>query len=372
MEVAVLPPFVARLVRLSLLAGAVFQAGSGIRFSVLLEAREYASAEQSQSNARQLLDLYAERRFDEAITLLNGVRDFPQLSAEIVAAAAGAAPELPAALLLEVANGAFAANKTNDGDALIEAACVYARKLPKLTEFSLQWEMAALALLVADTDLSLPIRDKSALLKHLDHSRDRLPPGFEQLSLAIRQEQRAAAFLYSDSPGLTPQARSVNDYADKRFQQGKQTVVEAYRMMVAAHKFESVRGEAALRLAFLSLATDRTDEVSRWADEAMQTAHDAGSRYLIHLFRGRALQARGRSDEARADYKSASELVPTQTAFVALASTEFLAGSPEAADSIIRSLQRTPGIVRDPWSLYFSGAYREWPALVEALRKGLR
>ena len=106
--------------------------------------------------------------------------------------------------------------------------------------------------------------------------------------------------------------------------------------------------------------------------EADRLTTDPQTLYLAALFRGRAFESAERFDEALAQYRRAVAILPAQSAAIAVASLEFLSGRVTDANEKLQPLFARPAQLRDPWHLYFSGAYRDWPALLMAVREGTR
>ena len=70
-----------------------------------------------------------------------------------------------------------------------------------------------------------------------------------------------------------------------------------------AAKDERIRAEASLRLGHVKIEMGRYDEALTALTGAERETDDRAVVYLVHLFRGIALENRGRTDEARARAK---------------------------------------------------------------------
>ena len=97
---------------------------------------------------------------------------------------------------------------------------------------------------------------------------------------------------------------------------------------------------------------------------------DAVLRYWRWLVRGKALEALGRADEARAAYGEALALVPTaQSPRVALMAMDLTHGNREAADRLAAEIRTAPDPVSDPWWSYPHGDLRFLTSRLAALRE---
>jgi len=124
--------------------------------------------------------------------------------------------------------------------------------------------------------------------------------------------------------------------------------------------------EARLRLGKLLLDLSRATEAEPLLAEVESTATDQRQRYLARLFRGRAAERLGRSEDAIRSYRSALEAWPSsQAARLALAHALEESSGPGASREIVGAMleasRRTDG-PSDPWFLYPIGP----PGLAQA------
>ena len=105
-----------------------------------------------------------------------------------------------------------------------------------------------------------------------------------------------------------------------------------------AAKDESLRAEANLRLGHVKLADGTLRRGAGGVDRASKRGtEDRALIYLVHLFRGLALENRGRVDEARASYRQALALSPgAHSATLRLAALEFRHGRTDAPETLRR------------------------------------
>jgi len=119
----------------------------------------------------------------------------------------------------------------------------------------------------------------------------------------------------ADSLGWVNRARDANLRADQALRQNDrpsaiaslQKVVETgVPAGVADLDARAVRQDACFRLASIELDADRPVEALRWSDRGLELGrgHDLFTANLL-VTRGRALQMRGREEEAAKDYHRA-------------------------------------------------------------------
>jgi tetratricopeptide (TPR) repeat protein len=95
--------------------------------------------------------------------------------------------------------------------------------------------------------------------------------------------------------------------------------------------------------------------------------------YLVHLFRGIALENRARTDEARASYRQALALSPgAHSATLRLAALEFRHGRSDEPETLLDSLLRNDDPRRDPWWSYYAADWRFWYPRIERVRSMLK
>ncbi|HKW02076.1 MAG TPA: hypothetical protein VJN96_19800 [Vicinamibacterales bacterium] len=318
--------------------------------------------------ATAIVTAYTQGRFDEAQAALIRVADFAAFQHEADAALTNVPAPVAEAFLLEASQAAFNTHHAQEAHDLLEDGCARVRRGAPGGEFERRWQAAALALLEADANIAQMTR--TPLKTHLDHVTGRIDPGAIALARAITDEQLVGRFLYVDAPGLTP--RTPERDAAFITHTGLDRTGTAVKAMNAARQFESARPEATLRLGFLNVTQRKWKDADSLLVEAEGLTTDAQARYLAALFRGRAFESAERFDEALAQYRRAAAILPAQSASIAVASLEFLSGRVSDANDRLQPLFARPAPLRDPWHLYFSGAYRDWPALLTAVREGAR
>lgn len=121
----------------------------------------------------------------------------------------------------------------------------------------------------------------------------------------------------------------------------------------------AVAAEASTRRGLLLLRIGRVDDALAAFDEADAGAGDEMVRYWSALFRGRALEQRGRHEQAAAAYERAAALAPSaQSPLVALASLWQRHDRPADAQRWARRAMSTPAGALDPWWVYWLGDVR--------------
>jgi hypothetical protein len=95
--------------------------------------------------------------------------------------------------------------------------------------------------------------------------------------------------------------------------------------------------------------------------------------YLAHLFRGIALENRGRLQDARLSYREAlAESPGAHSATLRLAALEFRHGGLDEPESLLGPLLRDDDPRRDPWWSYYAGDWRFWYPRIERVRSLLK
>jgi hypothetical protein len=289
-------------------------------------------------------------------------RTFRELAGGVIAQAPEA--ERPrvrlrlAASVLGLAHDRHAGQRA-DAVRLVEQACSLLRDVdidggkdapPGYAEVERLWHRTAVALLEGWVD-------GLALETHLRHALGRFPDD-PQLRLA-----RGFA-----SESLSPLVRP-GDPDDSTYGNALGSALDRFR---AAQEYEPVRAEAMLHAGAVLLRLRRPKDALEELDAAAGLAADAYVRYLVHLFRGQALDALERFDEAVEAYRLAGEAVPgAQTAAVGLTLALTQSGRHDAATGVAAAAVRNSS-VPDPFLTYGTGAYRSWPALIASLQEAVR
>jgi len=140
----------------------------------------------------------------------------------------------------------------------------------------------------------------------------------------------------------------------------------------AAQEYEAVHVEATLHLGVVLLKLNRPKDALEELDEAARLATDVYLQYLAQLFRGQALEALDRIDEAVEAYRLATTAVPgAQTAAVGLTLALIRTGQSEEAAEVAAAATRQSS-VSDPFLTYGAGNYRSWRVLMDQLLEAAR
>jgi VWFA-related protein len=149
--------------------------------------------------------------------------------------------------------------------------------------------------------------------------------------------------------------------------------VAALRHFEEAAAHESTRAEALVRKAWLLVRLGRPADALTALDGLSGATPDAAVRYWSRLFRGRALDALGRTDEAERAYRDALDLVPhAQAPSVALTALELRRGRHDEAYRWAAAVRGAPADLSDPWWQYFYADFRFFRARLVDLRRGAK
>jgi VWFA-related protein len=143
------------------------------------------------------------------------------------------------------------------------------------------------------------------------------------------------------------------------------TVPDLYEAVIP---FRATGPEARIRYAFWLHRAGRSADALKQLDAAAPA--DATLSYLRELFRGHALAALARLDEAADAYRRGLKIAPTaQSARVALMNTLLLQGNREDAEGLAEQVQTERSGDLDPWWTYWQGQYRFQPAAMAGVRE---
>jgi tetratricopeptide (TPR) repeat protein len=250
---------------------------------------------------------------------------------------------------------------------LVEWACAYVRAHSPHNDFDRAWQLAALSVLEGGID-------STALHDHIDHVQTlfRDEPRL-LLARGIAEEQFSAPseVLTRTAIGASlARAREIATRAEGERFRASERAVARFR---EATRTESLRAEASLRLGHVKLEMGRYDEALDAFTGVEGLTEDRAIVYLVHLFRGIALENRGRVDEARASYWQALKISPgAHSATLRLAALEFRHGRMDAPEAMLDALLKTGDPRRDPWWSYYAGDWRFWYPRIERVRALLR
>jgi tetratricopeptide (TPR) repeat protein len=136
-------------------------------------------------------------------------------------------------------------------------------------------------------------------------------------------------------------------------------LVEALASFERASQAAEVGAEAAVRRAFILHRLDRQPEALAALDALDASGAERAVQYWRQLFRGRVLEALGRTDDAQAAYMAASRIESgAQTPAVALASLLQRRGDTEEARRWAAQALAARSNVVDPWWQYWFGDLR--------------
>jgi tetratricopeptide (TPR) repeat protein len=326
----------------------------------------------------QMLDAYAEGRFESVTSLLSTRTDFypvldtlrregPQWIAaagpeavdrrELVAAtfaleATRAALGQPWKLLLRVPSG-LGGRLTGETlywyppPLILEWACQRLRSRQEPHPAERWWQLAAISVaqrsedfqFLVGTPFDSSIWNSQDEIAHLSHVEGRLPNEMRiQLAKAVAVEWRWPR-------DAVPAFRALSDHPD-------------------------VGGEARVRLGVSQSRIGQHAEAVATLQLAEQATRDPFLVYLARLFRGRSLERLNRPRDAEAAYRAAIAATPGgQAATTALAGLLAADGRRlESQHVISRMLAVSPAPV-DPWRVYMHADDRHWPYLIDRLRK---
>ena len=139
----------------------------------------------------------------------------------------------------------------------------------------------------------------------------------------------------------------------------------------AAMAAPSVATEARIRLAHrLFLARQPKEALALLDGTNVDPTQTPTLAYLRELFRGHALGALDRVDEAMAAYRAALLIVPPgQAARVALMRRLLERGNSDEAEALADLVQTERSPALDPWWMYWQGQYRLYPQAMARLRE---
>ena len=191
-------------------------------------------------------------------------------------------------------------------------------------------------------------------------------PALEQASPEVESLAKAAGMVVPDDrDGLAKAGRAA------KVRSHLTCLGEALTRLEVAGRDET-RVEASVRAGWILFQSGRFQDALNRLEVGAPT-DDRDVAFWLALFRGRALDALGRTSDSAAAYRSALALVPTaQSAGIGLVLTLTRLGRPEEADTRARALRAAGAAGADPWSHYMSGDHRLVDGWLTHMRAGLR
>jgi hypothetical protein len=247
-------------------------------------------------------------------------------------------------------------------------------------EFVRVWHRAAIALLQGASD---PAR----IDEHGEHVANLKTDARFLLARAVAHERRC----WGDRPSIDQPAVRVDsllETAGVRVPDNVRGPIKSEResnrarhsacLREALTRFEAVVGvedvaaEALVRGGWILLQDDRPKEAIEWLDAA-KPGDDRDLAYWHQLFRGRALEALGRSEDAATAYRAALAISPrAQSAGLGLSIALMRLDRAAEADEIARSVREGEALTPDPWLHYTRGDERFVGRWYDSLRAMLR
>jgi hypothetical protein len=328
------------------------------------DARAAAGAE---TTLPAIVNAYHARQFDQARVLMTAV-DAGALRSAIDADRATSRAIL-ASIALEAADVTYGRRLASRADLmtslkaarqLLETGCDLMQAARNAPEFQRAWSLASVALASGDGGSDF----EKFLDRHVAHVAAWVGEPTAALTRAIGAE-RALAQSMSDE--LAAQDRRI-------------WLAESHRRLdaaVAAMTLAAQRGdetqEAGVRLVMLQVNRAEllgepmaAKEAFAALERAAASSPDATVRFLAQLVHGRGLLQLSQPRAAADAFQRAHDVMPCQSALIALEAAQLLAGETTAGRyAQILSESEAP----DPWRDYYSGAHRRWPEALAALRQ---
>jgi tetratricopeptide (TPR) repeat protein len=245
---------------------------------------------------------------------------------------------------------------------LVEWACQYVRSHTPQNDYDRAWQLAALAVLEGGID-------SQTLRTHLAHAQPGMA-GEPRLVLAqgIAEEQFSAPRELLARGAVAGDVVRVKDTLAHDETERRRAAEGAIARFHEAAAVASLRAEATLRLGHVEYALGRYDDaLAAWA-VVEPAAGESSLRYLLHVFRGEALEARGRYADAREAYLRALQLSPGAHSATVRLSALLFRHLDEDPSALVDGLLRDDDPQRDPWWAYYAGDWRFWYPRIEAVR----
>jgi len=274
----------------------------------------------------------------------------------------------------------------NVGRTYIDRASGGDQASPETAAFVQTWHEAAAGLLQLASDPWQVEAYLSDVIGETSSDPSNRLTGRLRLARAVAQERRcwdARPALEQASPEVEALAKAagmvVPDDRDGLAKAGRAAKVrnhlaclgEALTRLEVAGRDET-RVEASVRAGWILFQSGRFQEALDRL-EVGTPPDDRDVAFWLALFRGRALDALGRTSDSAAAYRSALALVPTaQSAGIGLVLALTRLGRPAEADTRARALRAAGAAGADPWSHYMSGDHRLVDGWLTHMRAVLR
>jgi tetratricopeptide (TPR) repeat protein len=339
------------------------------------------SAVQSQTSTVSLIAAYADwihgQRADVDLTIVDldaARQDLARLDPASIPIPHGATPEvareaqrrLLTSFALEIA--AIGSRRHAAAAArLIEWACGYVRSHTPADDFDRAWQLAALSALEGGID-------SQGLRSHLAHVRGAIATEPRVvLAHGIAEEQfNAPSEVLTRSLTAANLARAREEMVHAEGE-GLRAADRAIARFKDAAANDALRAEALLRLGHVELRVGRADAALAAWDGLEKQTEDRALIYLVHLFRGLALEGVGRAPDARQSYRAALQISPgAHSATLRLAALGFRHDRGDEPATLVDALLHDDDPRRDPWWSYYAGDWRFWYARIGRVRELLK
>jgi tetratricopeptide (TPR) repeat protein len=251
---------------------------------------------------------------------------------------------------------------------LVEWACPSVRTHTPLNDFDRAWQLGALAVLEGGIQPAL-------LQEHVDHTRASLNDE-PRLTLAsgIVDEQISAPAEVRTREVIPRDAQRTRDAVLHEESERGRAAERAIQRFGEGAAVDAVKAEATLRLGHVQYRLGRYDAaLATWANLDESASNDKALLYLLHVFRGTALERRARYEEARDSYTAALRVSPgAHSATMRLAALEFRARKGDDPSPLLTSLLRNDDMRIDPWWSYYAGDWRFWYLRIARVRSFLK
>jgi hypothetical protein len=251
---------------------------------------------------------------------------------------------------------------------LVEWACPSVRSHTPLNDFDRAWQLGALAVLEGGIQPAL-------LQEHVDHAHGIFTDD-QRLVLArgIVDEQISAPAEVRTGEVIQRDAQRTREAVLHEESERGRAAERAIQRFGEAASADGLKAEAALRRGHVQYRLGRYDAaLATWANLDEAASSDKALLYLLHVFRGTALERRARYEEARDSYTTALRVSPgAHSATMRLAALEFRARKGDDPSVLLTSLLQNDDMRVDPWWSYYAGDWRLWYLRIGRVRSFLK